>query len=194
MFEKIRSFAPKHASLLESAYENSSLLSIPVEQIPFREIQKEDMERIYQAIDDVFSLVGEGYGLCFKVHPILKNILDSMGYKSEVVIGAIEVNGEPFIDCDFDYIKEQWESGFQQGELRIHCWLLLENGLYLDVTAYKDVFKTYEGCDLMGTNAIVQCGQLFEYTPIVLGIDFILRTSIPPELAKEETNKVLKTG
>lgn len=185
MFRKIRSFAPEHVDLLEIAYENSSQLGISAEKIPFRKLNEEDMSKVHDAIDYVFSVVGEGYGKCFVIHPTLKKVLERMGYKSEVVIGEIKVNGDPFIECDFEYIKEQWEAGYQEGALHVHCWLLLENGAYLDVTAYKDIFRTYGGYDLIGTNKILHQGILFEYTPIVLGFDFIQRTSIHPDFPKE---------
>jgi hypothetical protein len=187
MFKEISLYSHEHADKLKESYRNSKELNIPTKVLKFRKLTETDYNKIFAVVDSLSTATRFDfqYGSCLKVHHHLSQLLSAHGYESEVVVGGVKVNDKPFIICDFEYLTKQWNAGFENGTLNVHCWLLLENHTFLDVTLYNDLFEDGQCADIRGIDKNNVSGQRLEYFPMLVGKKFIEKTCLPSSFAQE---------
>jgi len=184
MFKNIREKHEQHVMRLELALSQSDSLGLSSLIPNYRVLTSQDMEALFNIIDSVQPKLNYDHmsGACLYIHSHLKEAFAQHGYKSELVFGDVLVNGQPHMGCDLSMLKEQLNCGISTTSQKVHCWLLLESGLFFDASLFRDITNGVYAAELYGFGKTGLDGFSFEYQPILLGADFITKTNPNPKV------------
>jgi hypothetical protein len=180
MFEQLREKYQEHADRLEASYIKSNELGLSPSYLPYKEFDKSILENLYQIVDMANPLLNYDHvpGACLYAHSELKKAFALYGYHSELVFGDVLVNGVPYMDCDIADLESQLSEGITNKAQKVHCWLLLDSGLFFDATLIRDVIGGEHAGESIGFGfSLYDEGIVFEHKAMLVGEEFIRRTN-----------------
>ncbi|WP_417698344.1 hypothetical protein [Psychromonas sp.] len=178
-FEEIEKKYPEHVLNILTAYKESEEVGLLPTHLNYKPLSKTDINRIFDVIDELQPKLKYDHikGACLFAHLELKKALAKAGYLSELVFGDVIVNGHAHMGCSLNMLKDQLDIGISYDEQKVHCWLILENFQFFDITLLRDLSGGITAGELYGFGKLLVDGDSFQHLPMLVGQEFIIKTN-----------------
>jgi|GEM_PF-2004464 len=186
----------------EAAIETSQKIGFPHQSriLPNTPITDHTLMEVGEAIfREIFPLLlqihGSGYwgNKCLGLSTDLFVFLNHLGYKADIVIGEVFVNGTYEYDTKLPLLVHEFQSSNKQGDMPLHCWVTLGDDVVIDAALPHRLIEHYvplgmpqDQIEPIFVSRVWEMTQALRtvHIPMLVGSDFIARTTNVDPLMK----------
>jgi len=156
---------------------------------PFERIKNTQLEELNTLCNTEFlhkvKKAPSGYWgtSCIPLSRFIHEFLTEKGFKTDIVIGEVEINTTLEYDTTLEYIRKEYTTQNKKGEQTIHAWVSLGDDTVIDAALPDRMIKFYKCPPEILPEIIVSRASLLykdlkvKHIPMVVGEDFIAKTT-----------------